>query len=86
MSPSINVFRLIADEPLQTPLVNKFFNMELDQHQVHSHQSQFNRAMRLVEDQEEHKEGEVRFQAHNPSSSLLFGEGPMILEKRMSNE
>ncbi len=75
--------RLIANEPLQTPLTNKFCKMEIDQQQVSNRQNQFQRALSLVEEhkQEEAREARQQFTAHNPSNDDLFDMSQMILEK-----
>ncbi len=61
---------MIADEPLQTPLVNKFLTMELVPNS--KRKLDFNQSLQQVFAEEEQKEGLDLFTNHNPSSSFLF--------------
>jgi hypothetical protein len=40
----------MANEPLQTPLVNKFFSMDIDPNQVSNRQLNFNQAIEEVQE------------------------------------
>ena len=75
---------MINNEPLQTPLVDKFFHMGLNQQQMpNRRQLDFNQDMDMVEEQgeEEHKIGRNLFTSHNPSNSNLFNDDDLILGK-----